>query len=103
MWLFTWKTHDNEKNVTNDKKVDYVGWLSNQHTKIYYSNNSQLEDIMEEKNPFIIAMEFQTQRIKPRNVDKLRRKNLENSMKHQYKTGIWWLNVKNMKIFLMLM
>ena len=43
---------------------------------------------MEEKNPFIIAMEFQTQRIKPRNVDKLRRKNLENSMKHQYKTGI---------------
>ena len=58
MWLFTWKTHDNEKNVTNDKKVDYVGWLYNQHTKIYYSNNSQLEDIMEEKNPFIIAMEF---------------------------------------------
>lgn len=38
---------------------------------------------MEEKNPFIIAMEDQTQRIKPRNVDKLRRKNLENSMKHQ--------------------
>ena len=43
---------------------------------------------MEEKNRFIIAMEDQTQRIKPRNVDNLRRKNLENSMKHQYKTGI---------------